>query len=443
MIKEKTSREISLDILESILEKHIYSHKALSMANEKYAYLKKEERVFISRLIHGTLEYLIQIDYIISMYSKINIKKIRPLIKNILRLAVYQIFYMDRVPDSAVCNEALKLVEKRGFKGLKAFVNGVLRNIVRNKENISFKDLSLKYSMDKFIIDILKNSIDDADIEKVLQSFLKENFVSLKINSSKISVEDAVKKLRKDNIEVEYSFISKDIIKLKNFDRLSEVSLLKEKLAYVQDASSALAIECLGIKENSIVFDIAAAPGGKSLSALDKLKGTGFLYSFDISDTKIRLIEENLKNYSFYNNYKIDIKDASIYNEEYLEKADYIIADVPCSCIGIIGKKPDIKMNINENMIKELSNLQFLILNNVSKYLKKGGKILYSTCTINKDENIKNVNEFLKSNKDFSLCDFSEYVNDTLKKEAKNGYIQLLPGIHDCDGFFISILKKE
>ena len=343
MTREPELRLISLEALIMIVEKKQYSHNILNMLNDKYAYLKKEDRAFISRLVHGTLDYLLQIDYIISLYSKVTIKKMKPLIRNILRISIYQILYMDRVPDSAACNEAVKIVSKKGF-------------FARDKEKLNFDMLSLKYSMPDWIIELIKESTDIDNIEEVLKAFIDDDYLSVRLNDSISNIDIFIDSLKHRGIEVLKSTTCDRVIKIKGFDRISDLEFLNRKEAYIQDASSALAIQALDIKKDSIVFDVCAAPGGKSINVLDVLSGRGSLYSFDISDIKVEKLKSNISLYSRYTNFIINKADAGVYNEEYLGKADFIVADLPCSGLGIIGKKADIKLNITEDISKELAD---------------------------------------------------------------------------------------
>ena len=213
MTREPELRLISLEALIMIVEKKQYSHNILNMLNDKYAYLKKEDRAFISRLVHGTLDYLLQIDYIISLYSKVTIKKMKPLIRNILRISIYQILYMDRVPDSAACNEAVKIVSKKGFFGLKSFVNAILRAVARDKEKLNFDMLSLKYSMPDWIIELIKKSTDIDNIEVVLKAFIDDDYLSVRLNDSISNIDAFIDSLKHRGIEVLKSTTCDRVIK--------------------------------------------------------------------------------------------------------------------------------------------------------------------------------------------------------------------------------------
>ncbi len=446
MTKEPRLRDIALDALLEIVEKGQYSHKILHLMNEKYAYLKKEDRAFISRLVHGSLEYLLLLDAVIARYSKIEPAKLKPVVRNVLRLSVYQIMYMDKVPDAAACNEAVKLVEKRGLSGLKGFTNGVLRSIIRDKDKLVFTEESLRYALPQWIADLIRETAADRgeeEVQKVFASFLEEEELSLRVNTRKKSPEALLEELRAAGMEGRISDLHEEVLKIRGFDRISDLDCLHKKEAYIQDASSALAVKALGITKGSTVLDVCAAPGGKSIYALEFLQGEGKLYAFDLHPSKLRLLEENLRRYTDAGNVELRQADASLFHEEYAEKADFIIADLPCSGLGILGKKADIKLHITKKACMDLADVQLAILNNVKKYLKKGGKLLYSTCTISRYENQDNVKRFLEQNPEFSLCDFGALLPEALREEVRKGYLQLLPGIHDGDGFFISILKKE
>lgn len=438
-MQSENIRAITLEILLSI-DRGEHSHQVLDQALTKYAYLSKVDRAFLSRLVHGTLDYQIQLDYIIEHYSSVRKNKMKPIILNILRMAIYQIFYMDRIPDRAACDEAVKLTMKRGLRGLKGFVNGILRNVIREKESIVFPDLSTKYSMPDWIIELWKRQYDFDTIETMLKSYLVPREVSIRVNTSNISVEEVIKKLQKENIKVKISPLNQTVLEISGFDRLSEIECIAHGECSVQDASSSLVVSLSGIKENDIVIDVCAAPGGKTIHAADQLHGLGEVIACDLSEKKVDILSDNVAR-SGFQNIQVVQKDALEFYAPWKEKADVVLADLPCSGLGIIGKKADIKMNTSLGSCKNLAEIQKKILDNVCQYVKPGGRLVFSTCTIDVYENEDNVAWFLEKHKEFSPVDLS---NAPVKIDTQQkGYLQLLPGIHPCDGFFISVFEKS
>ena len=405
-MQSENIRAIALEILLSI-DRGEHSHQVLDQALTKYAYLSKVDRAFLSRLVHGTLDYQIQLDYIITHYSSVQKNKMKPVILNILRMAIYQIFYMDRIPDRAA---------------------------------IVFPDLSTKYSMPDWIIELWKSQYDADTIETMLQSYLVPREVSIRVNTSNISVEEVIKKLQKENIKVRISPLNQTVLEISGFDRLSEIECIAHGECSVQDASSSLVVSLSGIKENNIVIDVCAAPGGKTIHAADQLHGLGEVIACDLSEKKVDILSDNVAR-SGFQNIQVVQKDALEFYAPWKEKADVVLADLPCSGLGIIGKKADIKMNTSLENCKNLAEIQKKILDNVCQYVKPGGRLVFSTCTIDVYENEDNVAWFLEKHKEFSPVDLS---NAPVKIDTQTkGYMQLLPGIHPCDGFFISVFEKS
>lgn len=442
MTKEPAVREIILDMLLEILERKQYSHMVLSAALSKYQYLEKQDRSFMKKIVDGTIEYLIQIDYILNAYSKVKVNKMKPVIRNILRMAVYQIYYMDRVPDSAACNEAVKLSERRGFRTLKGFVNGVLRAVSREKEQISFPNDAIRYSVPEWILDRFNEQYSSETVQKILESFLKERPLTVRCNLNKASFEAITESLKAQGVEVLNSGYSEGVISLLGVDYLESLHAFREGWIQVQDLSSSLAGDAAGIKAGDYIIDVCGAPGGKSIHAAELLKGTGTVESRDISDRKTAMIEENAAR-TGHTNIKVRVLDALLYDEESDCKADVLIADLPCSGLGIIGRKPDIKYNMTPEKTEELAALQRDILSVVYRYVKPGGTLVYSTCTINQKENEQNVRWFLE-HFPFSPVNIEGRLGEKLTSSTmKDGYIKLLPGIHPCDGFFIAVMKRN
>lgn len=449
MTKAINERELVLGILLEITRDGEYGHIALRNTLSKYQYLEKRERAFITRVVEGTLEHMLEIDYIINQFSKVKVNKMKPVIRTIIRSAVYQILYMDSVPNSAVCNEAVKLASKKGFVNLKGFVNGVLRNIDRNVSNIQYPDknnmieyLSVRYSMPVWILEKWKKSYDWDQMERMLQGFLKERGTSIRCNLNRISKEELVKKLQEEGVTVKQHPYLDYALEISGYDYLGDLESFEDGDFQVQDLSSMLVAEAASPKEGDYVIDVCAAPGGKSLHIADKLKGTGHVEARDLTDYKVELIWENIER-SQMENIEAVRMDALKYDAASEEKADIVIADLPCSGLGVIGKKSDIKYKMTEKTQEELQKLQREILAVVHRYVKPGGTLIYSTCTINAEENIENVRWFLEQYPEFETRSLEPVLCSELKGSVEEGCLQLPPGIHESDGFFISAFHKK
>ena len=436
------SREIALDILLEILERGGYSHIILRQALNKYQYLNKPERAFISRIAEGTVEYLLQIDYIINSFSNTKVQKMKPVIRTILRMSVYQLLYMDRVPDSAVCNEAVKLAVKRKFTGLKGFVNGVLRNISRNKEGITWPDDSIRYSMPSWIASMWEETYGRETAVTMMESFLKNKKTIVRCNSAKASKEEILQSLRNQGAEVSESGISEAVLCIEKYDYLEGLEAFQKGFIQVQDLSSSFVGEIADPKKGDYVIDVCGAPGGKSIHIADKLDGTGMVEVRDLTLSKIDMVQDNIKRCGF-SNIRTKVQDALVFDPDSVNKADIVIADLPCSGLGIIGRKPDIKYRMTPEDLESLAALQREILSVVQAYVKPGGRLIFSTCTINRKENEENAQWFL-DHFPFDCIDLKGKLGDKLASAAtKQEYIQLLPGIHPCDGFFIAAFQKR
>ena len=428
-----TGREIALETLLLITRDGEYGHIALSHVLSKYQYLEKRERAFITRVVEGTLERMIEIDYIIDCFSKVKTGKMKPVIQCILRSSVYQLIYMDSVPDSAVCNEAVKLAVKKGFGTLKGFVNRVLRNISRNKERISYPEktdklsyISVKYSLPKWLVSQWLSRYDEDTVIGMGEEFLKEKPLSIRCNTHKITPESLRKLLEEEGICVEDYSVLPYAFYISGYDHLSGLKSFLNGSFYVQDVSSMYVAEWAEVKRGDYVIDVCAAPGGKALHLAELLKGTGHVEARDLTEYKISMIEENIEK-SGLTNIEAVWKDALVLDEEACGKADIVVADLPCSGLGVLGKKPDLKYRMNEEQIKELAGLQRRILTVVNQYVKPGGRLIYSTCTVNREENEENGAWFARQFPQFHMI-----------REK-----QMLPGIDPGDGFYIAVFQKE
>lgn len=449
MNHQVNTRELILGILLEVNKEGQYSHLVIRSTLEKYQYLEKQERAFITRVCEGTLEYKIRLDYILNQFSTVPAEKMKPVIRELLRSSVYQILYMDSVPDSAVCNEAVKLARKKGFYNLTGFVNGVLRKIAREYGSIRFpgKDqpeeyLSVIYSMPKWLVQRFLEQYGFEKTEKMLESFLKEKPTTIRIREYLVDKKAVLESLERQQVTVEKAPYVENAYYLKNYDYLPALEAFRMGTVQVQDVSSMLVGDIADPKEGDYVIDLCAAPGGKTLCIADKLKGTGRVDARDISRSKTDLIRENAIRQSFLN-VVVSEKDASQLDSDSLEKADILIADVPCSGLGVMGRKTDIKYKMNPAKIQELAGLQRQILEQASTYVKPGGTLVYSTCTITNEENLDNVKWFTE-HFPYELESLDPYLCKELQSETTaKGYLQLLPGVHQCDGFFIARMKRK
>lgn len=436
------AREIAVYTLIDILEQNLYNNLTLKKIFKENKDINVQDRAFITELVNGTLRNIVYIDYIINSFSKTKTNKMKPLILNIIRISVYQIMFMEKVPVSAVCNEAVNFTKKKKFNGLSGFVNGVLRNIARNKNNIVLPDnkidfLATKYSYNKWVIEKWINQFGYDKTEEICKANILPPKVCICVNTNKIDKNTLKDILTKEGMKVEDGNISKNSLYLTKTKNIADSEAFKKGYFHIMDESSMLLIETLAPCENDIIIDICSAPGGKSFYASYLMKNKGKIISRDIHSHKIELMQDTIKRLDI-ENIKLELKDGAIFYKEDEEIANKIIIDAPCSGFGIVKKKPDIKYIKTKEDIKELSNIQKEILKSSYKYVKKGGILVYSTCTLFDEENIENINWFCK-NYNFKLISINTGLN--IQNEEK-GYITILPNMFNTDGFFIAKLKR-
>ena len=439
MTDTANTRELVLGILLSVEREEAYSHLVIRSVLEKYQYLEKQERAFITRLAEGTIQRRIELDYIINRFSKVQTAKMKPVIRNLLRMSVFQMKYMDSVPDSAACNEAVVLAKKKGFGSLTGFVNGVLRNIARNLSDISYPDekkspveaLSVRYSMPEWIVRQWQEAYGTDRTKEMLHAFLQEAPLTVRTNLAKTTPKELKERFQKEGVtaepldETKYPGLSYAFA-LSSYDYLGALPSFREGLFYVQDISSMMVAELAAPKEGDSIIDVCAAPGGKSLHLAEKMRGTGCIEARDLTPDKTALIEENIQRCGA-GNVVVRQWDATVRKDDSVETADLVIADLPCSGLGVLRKKSDIKYRMSEEQQAELAALQRKILDTVYCYVKHGGALIYSTCTINPQENEENVRWFLERHRDFLLEDMK----------------QIFPGEHLGDGFFLARLNRR
>ena len=404
MTNSTNTRELALDMLLAIDRDGQYSHLVLRDVLDKYQYLSKQERAFLTRLTEGTVERMLTLDYVIDQFSKTKVKKMKPLIRELMRLSVYQIMYMDGVPDAAVCNEAVKLARKRGFSGLSGFVNGVLRSVARGWKDVTFQNESVRYSVPEWIIDGWNADYGRDVTEKMLEAFMQPAKITVRTNTQKCTPEELKDRLSQEGVTVEAIEGISYAFALSGFDYLSGLGSFQDGWFYVQDISSMTVAHAADPKKGDYIIDVCAAPGGKSSHLAELLDGSGMVEARDLTEYKVGLIEENILRHDLHNMKAVQ-QDATLFDEASVEKADILICDLPCSGLGVIGRKSDIRYKMTAEKAHDLAVLQQEMLDTVWKYVKRGGKLIYSTCTIHKEENEDNVAAFLQKHPQFTLVE--------------------------------------
>lgn len=448
----ENTREIILDMLMEITAKKEYSHKVIGQVLDKYNYMSGQDKAFMKRVTEGTIERQIQLDYVLNQFSKVPVNKMKPLIRNLLRMSTYQLLFMESIPDSAVCNEAVKLAGKRKFQNLKGFVNGVLRSVARGKESISYPDkkkepvkaLSVWYSCPEWLVELWLKEYDFETCERFLQALLEIHPVTVRLEEdlSAKEKEEVLTALEGKAKKVTAHPYLSYAYRVEGAEGFANMEPFRAGKFTVQDVSSMLAVEAAGIKEGDFVLDVCAAPGGKSLLAAEKAGKTGSVEARDLTERKTDLIEEN-KARLHRENVAVEVWDATVFDGSMAGKADVVLADVPCSGLGVLGKKRDIKYRVTPESLAEITKLQKNILDTVWQYVKPGGTLVYSTCTIRRAENQEMVS-YLTEKYPFEPESLNAYLPETLWSETtEKGYLQLLPGEHDCDGFFFARLRRS
>lgn len=427
------TREIALKILYKIDKEQAYSNLVLNeeIRNNRTK-LSDKDIGLISEIVYGVTTWRLSLDEILKKYSKIKIKKISTWILNILRMGIYQIVFLDKIPKSAAVNESVNLAKKYGHSSSSNFVNAILRKVERS----DFKDffeiendierISKTTSMPEWIIkELLKNN-DIEQVNKICENLNIRPKTTIRINKLKTNKKEFVEELKKNNINFQETE-NDDFIILNKIKNIENIELFKKGYFTIQDVSAGLTAKILNPKQGDIVLDACSAPGGKTTYMAELMKNKGSIEAWDIYEHRTKLVEQNAKRLGI-DIIKTNVKNATDYDETLKEKYDKILLDVPCLGIGVIKRKPDIKWQRREEDIKEISKIQLEILETCSKYLKKSGELVYSTCSILESENGKIIQKFLENNKEYYVL--------------KENYINILP-TNDKDGFFICKLQKK
>ncbi|MBR4209512.1 MAG: 16S rRNA (cytosine(967)-C(5))-methyltransferase RsmB [Lachnospiraceae bacterium] len=437
------TREAAAKALMQILDQGQMSHLVIRKTVDEEAW-QEADRAFFTRLTEGTLEKLLVIDPILNEYSSTPVRKMKPFIRELLRSSVYQLLFMDSVPDRAVVNEAVKLAEKKGFRGLKGYVNAVLREVARKRDEGFFQDSKAEEVLPAWLKDHFEKTCGAEKTAKILASLQEREPLTVHRHRSRASREEVLSSLREQGVTASPGrYLKDEALILPAGAALGKLNAFLKGWIQPQDESSQLAILAAGIREGDRVLDVCAAPGGKTLFAADRVGAKGQVVACDISEKKTSLIKENAARAGFAQIIP-QVWDATVRKETRVGAFDVVLADLPCSGLGIIGRKKDIRYKMTPEQMDELSFLQRKILDTVWEYVKKDGVLLYSTCTINPKENEEN-RAYVLEHYPFVPVDLSgreEFAAFAGEESLKEGYLQLLPGVHGCDGFFFSVMKR-
>lgn len=436
----KPARQIAFEILLKIEKDKAYSNLAIDSAVKAFC-PDSTDCAFISRLVYGVTERKITLDYIISGCLSQPISKLKKEVLVILRLGTYQLVFSDKIPASAAVNESVKLAKNNKCGFATGLVNAVLRKVANDgftipEDTDNVKRISVLYSAPEELVKFLSYHYGESNAEEFLKAALQPKKIMIRVNTVKTTPEELKFLLEKEGVGVNETSVP-NAFQINVNKAVYELESYKKGLFHVEDISSQLCIEALAPFENCTMIDVCAAPGGKSFTAAEYMNNKGVLYSCDIYESRTDLIKEGAERLGL-DCIKPFVNDASQFNENF-PKADRVLCDVPCSGMGIISKKPEIKYKKLDD-IKELLPIQRKILETASKYVKKGGRLVYSTCSVNPNENRKICDAFLKEHPEFTSVKALPHIERTVDE---GDYLTLMMHKNNCDGFFIAVFDRK
>ncbi len=438
-------RNVALNVLLKIEQEQAYSNLALSNAIRE-SRLSGVDSAFVSALVYGVLERQITLDYIIKQYSKIPLRKIETKTKLILRMGVYQLLFMDKVPDSAAVNESVNLAKKHRLQKSSGFINGILRSISRAEVRFRLPDdkdkiyyYSIKYSAPQDLVRLWINSYGELNAVAILESLSGRPLICARVNTTKTDAGSLIALLEKEGVKAEKIAFLPDALYLSNTGAIENLRAFRDGLFHIQDASSQLCVSFLDPKPRELMLDVCAAPGGKSFTAAELMNDRGKVLAFDLYDHKVRLMESGAKRLGL-GSVRASVRDAAVGMP--LPVADRILCDVPCSGLGILSRKPEIRCK-DGLLTADLPQLQYKILERSAEYLASGGRLVYSTCTLNPAENNENTAKFLREHPDFEGVKLN-LPNGAERMTDENDYeITLSPHKSGTDGFYIAVFTRK
>lgn len=439
-------RNTALNVLMKIEQDNAYSNIALNNAIRENK-LSGVDSSFVSALVYGVLERKITLDYIIRQYSKIPLRKIELKTKMILRLGILQLLFMDKIPESAAVNESVNLAKKHKLQKSSGFINGILRSITRAEEKYKLPDksdkvlyYSVKYSAPQELVKLWINSYGELNTEQLLISLGGRPKICARVNTLKTDKNSLIAELAKENVTAEEIPFLENAVSLTETGSIERLSAYKSGKLHIQDASSQLCVDFLSPKPREVLLDICSAPGGKSFTAAQYMGDRGKIFACDLYDHKLKLISDGAKRFGIHS--IVTLKRDGASSDVSLPLADKILCDVPCSGLGILSRKPEIRYK--DNLITDdLPELQYKILCQSAQYLANGGRLVYSTCTLNPAENNKNARRFLEEHPDFYGVKLSLPTQINRAFEEKDYEITLMPHTAGTDGFYIAVFGKK
>lgn len=436
----KSARQIAYEILLKIEVDKAFSNLAIDSAVKMYN-PDSTDCAFISRLVYGVIERKITLDYVVSRHLSNPAKKMKPEVLTVLRMGTYQILFMDKVHSGAAVNESVKLVKANKCEFAAGLVNAVLRKISQNDleadgDLTETQKFSVDYSVPEELVKFMIHHYGKENAESFFKASLQPKEITVRVNTLKTTAEKLKKLLRDERVNVFDTYLP-DALRIESDRAVYNLDCFKNGLFHVEDLSSQLCVEALELFDGASAVDVCAAPGGKSFTAAEYMNNNGVLYSCDVYEQRTELIKQGAQRLGIENIVPL-VNDATVFNGN-LPEADRVLCDVPCSGLGIIGKKPEIKYKRLDDT-KSLLPIQMQILKTSSKYVKHGGRLVYSTCSVNPNENRRICDRFLEENPEFGSVKVLPRIERTVDE---GDYLTLFPHKNNCDGFFIAAFVRK
>lgn len=444
------ARHLALKVLYQVNEEDAYANIALDQAFSQFQLDDPRDKGLATELVYGCIKYRGRLDWVINQFAKPKVEKMAPWIRNIIRLGLYQILFLDKVPISAAVNESVKLAKKYGHSGTVKFVNGVLRNIERNKEKLSYppinkqpiEHISIVYSFPRWLVQRWVSDFGVENTVKLCTFFNNPSPLWVRTNTLRINRADLKEILLNQEIRSEESLKVPEGLKILDNIDLGRLEEFRKGLFTVQDESSMLVSHVLSPKKEQVILDVCSGPGGKTSHLAQLMENKGRIIAFDVHEHRLELIRETCIRLGI-SNVQTVLKDARYLTKAVKEPVDGVLVDAPCSGLGVLGRRPDARWRKKPQDIVELQTIQKEILKEGARLLKPGGTLIYSTCTMTREENNDVVEDFLAKNPDFLLDKTLPQYLPYDTKEGGEGWVQFLPFKHNMDGFFIARMQRK